>query len=200
MSLDPALEKAIGDMAGINPYVIASKSGANYEEGKFKLSFFNRSFLIHYPEVKVEEAGTKSPLPQWLQLILLHYLLQAKGIPVADDWVAYRHLPGGSLFETRFKQMAMNPLVKAFGNDIESFKRAGLALGGTPMTRTGDAAFRFLALPKIPIACILYLGEEEIPPSINILFDAAAHAYLPTEDLSYVGTYLSTALQSYKTS
>ena len=63
------------------------------------------------------------------------------------------------------------------------------------MSRSGDAAFRFLALPKIPMGCILYLGDEEVPASINMLFDAAAPHYLPTEDLSYLGIYLSQALR-----
>jgi hypothetical protein len=198
MSYEIALEKALQEIKGVNPYVVASKSGAQYDEGKFKLLFFNRTFLIHFPEVEVEEVGVESPPEQWLQVLLLHYLLRAKGISVADEWVAYRHLPGAHFFERRFLNMAINPLQQAFSDDIESFKKAGLALGGTPMSRTGDAAFRFLALPKIPIACIFHLGEEEIPSRINILFDAAAHIYLPTEDLSLIGAYLSHALQLYK--
>jgi hypothetical protein len=66
------------------------------------------------------------------------------------------------------------------------------------MDRTGDAAFRLLALPKIPVGCILYLGDSEVSPSINILFDEAAPHYLPTEDLTILGSLLNSALKSYK--
>lgn len=200
MPYDIALKQAFEEMKGINPYAVVSRSGAKYDKGKFELPFFNRTFVISFPEVQIEELGSADMPPDWIQVLLLHYLLQAKGIPVADEWIAYRHLPGANFFERRFLAMAINPLRKAFGNDIESFKKAGLALGGAPMTRSGDAAFRFLAFPKIPVACIFYLGDEELPSSINILFDAAAHTYLPTEDLSLVGMYLSTALQYHKTS
>ena len=62
------------------------------------------------------------------------------------------------------------------------------------MSRTGDAAFRFLALPQLPMACIFYRGEDELPPSFNILYDGAACFYLPTEDLQLLGIYLSQAL------
>jgi hypothetical protein len=198
MGYDIALEQAWQEMKGISPYVVASKSGAEYDKGQFKLPFFNRTFIIHFPEVGMEELGIATPPAQWLQVLLLHYLLRAKGIPVADEWIAYRNLPGAHIFERRFINMAINPLQHAFDDDVESFTKAGLALGGTPMPRTGDAAFRFLAFPKIPMACIFYLGEEEMPSRINILFDAAAHTYLHTEDLSLVGTYLSTALQKSK--
>ena len=198
MGYDIALEQAIQEMKGVDPHAVASKSGAEYDKGQFKLPFFNRTFIIHFPEIRVEEFAVASLPPQWLQVLLLHYLLRAKGIPVADEWIAYRNLPGAYIFERRFISMAITPLQHAFGDDVESFRKAGLALGGTPMTRTGDAAFRFLAFPKIPVACIFYLGEEEMPSRINMLFDAAAHIYLHTEDLSLVGTYLSTALQKSK--
>jgi hypothetical protein len=89
-------------------------------------------------------------------------------------------------------------MLQMFGNDAEGFKRAALAIGGKPMDRTGDAAFRLLALPKIPIGCILYLGDSEVSPSINILFDEAAPHYLPTEDLTILGSLLNSALKSYK--
>jgi hypothetical protein len=95
--------------------------------------------------------------------------------------------------------MAIRPLLDSFGNDADGFRQAALAIGGKPMTRTGDAAFRFLALPKIPMGCILYLGDDEVSPSINVLFDAVAPHYLPTEDLSYLGLSLFIELRGHKT-
>ncbi|MCX6013127.1 MAG: DUF3786 domain-containing protein [Chloroflexi bacterium] len=193
--MENALQKAISKFALLNPIVTAARSGANYEKGIFRLKFYERVFLVAYPDARIEETGNNKVPQVWEQIILLHYLIQAKGTEVADNWVAYRHLPGASLFEKRFKQMTINPLLNTFGNDAGALKRAGNLLGGMPINRTGDAAFRFLAFPRIPVACILHLGEDEIPSSINVLFDEAAPDYLPTEDLSYVGMYLGIALR-----
>jgi len=198
MANDAAIEQAIEEMKGIVPYAVASKSGTNYDGKRFRIPFFNRVFLVYYPEVKIEEEGKTAPVPQYLEIILLHYLLQAKGASIADEWIAYRQLPGASLFERRFIQMAAQPLLRAFDNNVEGFKKAGLALGGIAITRTGDAAFKFTALPKIPMACIFYQGEKGIPSSVNILFDAAAPNYLPTEDLSLAGVYLVNAMKKAK--
>ncbi|MFC1993846.1 DUF3786 domain-containing protein [Chloroflexota bacterium] len=198
MSYDAALEKAMAEMKGIVPYAAANKSGTEFDGDKFRLPLFERSFLVHYPSMRVEEENVSVLPPQWLQLILLHYLLQAQGNTLAEEWATYRQLPGASFFEARFRKMSIDSLLRAFGHDLESFKRAALALKGTPMSRTGDAAFRFMALPRIPMACILYLGEDEMPPSINVLFDAAAPTYLPTEDLSYLGLYLALGLKQHK--
>ena len=198
MANDAAHRKALEEMKGITPYAVASKSGTDYDGSRFRIPFFNRIFLVHYPEIRIMEEGSSAPVPQYLEIILLHYLLQAGGVPIADEWIAYRQLPGSALFSARFMQMAVNPLLKAFGDDVEAFRKAGEAVGGTPITRTGDAAFKFMALPRIPIACIYYQGEEGIPSSFNILFDASAEHYLPTEDLSLLGVSLVGALKKVK--
>jgi len=198
MEYEIAYQKAKKDLHEVSPYVVSARSGVPFEEGKFIVPFFHRRFLIHHPEVKVEEAGSSTPPRRWLEIVLVHYLLGADGTPISGMWVTYRHLPGAQLFERRFEQMAINRLVQSFSNDAERLREACLSIGGTPMSRTGDVAFRFLALPKIPMGCILYLGDEEVRPSVSVLFDAAAPRYLPTEDISLVGTYLATALISYK--
>ena len=198
MANDAALAMALEEMKGISPYAVASRSGTDYDGSRFRIPFFNRVFLVHYPEVKVIEEGNSAQVPQYLEIILLHYLLQFGGVPVADDWIAYRQLPGSALFEARFRQMAVNPLLRIFGDDVEAFRKAGEAIGGIPITRTGDVAFRFLALPRVPMACIYFQGEEGIPSSVNILFDASAEHYLPTEDLSQLGISLVGALRKAK--
>ncbi|MFP3974804.1 MAG: DUF3786 domain-containing protein [Chloroflexota bacterium] len=201
MAYDIALNKAKEDFKGISPYVAASKSGTDFSEGKFRVKFFNRTFLVSHPEAEVEEEGSEKEPPQELKVLILHYITQADGTPVADKWITYRYLPGAEVssdFQTRFMNLTINPLLRAFGNDIEGFKRGAIALGGETMNRTGDAAFRFMAFPKIPLACVLYLGDEEVQPSVSVLFDAAAPSYLPTEDLGWMATYFNT-MQRYKT-
>jgi hypothetical protein len=198
MGLDIAYQKAREDMARLSPHVAASMSGASLNGGRFTVPLFHRSFTILFPEAKVAEVGSDTPHPQWLEILLMHYLVNADGTPISGMWITYRHLPGAHLFEQRFTNMALRPLLDSFGNDAEGFRQAALAIGGKPMTRTGDAAFRFLALPKVPMGCILYLGDDEVSPSINILFDATAPHYLPTEDLSYLGLHLRLALQGHK--
>ncbi len=195
MTFEPAYEKALADVAALNPFAAAGKSGTVFENGKFRVPFFNRVFQVSHPEATIEEVGVPARPPRYLELLLLHYLVCADGASVADSWVTYRLLPGASLFEARFQTRAILPLTKAFGNDVERFKKAAESIGGMPMSRTGDASYRFLAFPRLPVGCILYLGEEDIPGSANVLFDEAAPHYLPTEDLSIVGSYLGGALR-----
>lgn len=43
----------------------------------------------------------------------------------------------------------------------------------------GDAAIKIYALPRIPIIIVIWGGDEELPPSINIMFDKTASHYMP---------------------
>lgn len=198
MSWEAAHRKALEDLQTLNPLVAANKGGALYEEGRFRLRLLNREFLISYPGGGVVEIGPEAAPSLTTQVLLLHYLIQASGAAIAGRWITYRELPGAYLFQAKFHNMAHRTLGRAFGQDAVGFRRAGLALGGMSLDRTGDAGFHLLALPRIPMAGILYLGEEDIPPSVNILFDASAPEYLSTDDLFVLGVQLSLALQKLK--
>ncbi|MEW6034142.1 MAG: DUF3786 domain-containing protein, partial [Chloroflexota bacterium] len=173
MDFKPALRQALDAAARAAPAVMAARCGCNYDGESIKVSFLNRNYRVRFPEVRVEGEDTTRP-PEGVQLIILHYLLSADGTPPAGMWVTYRHIPDAFLFESSFNAMAVQPLARAFGAGKEAFCRAAESLGGVAMTRTGDAAYRFIALPQIPMGCVLYLADEELAASVSILFDAVA--------------------------
>lgn len=188
-----ALSLAVRRLSEGDPRAIAWKSGAEYSPGRFSLLFFNRRFEVGFPDGEVQEVGRPLP-PLWLRVTVLHYLLTADGTPTADRWTAFRELPGGNALLGNFEMNTIAPLTAALGDDLDGFRRACLALDGYPMG-LGDASYRFLAFSRLPMGCTLWLGEEGMPPGINMVFDAAAHHYLATEDLGALAEYLSQALR-----
>jgi hypothetical protein len=44
------------------------------------------------------------------------------------------------------------------------------------------------------MAIVMYVEDDEFPASANVLFDAAASHYLPTEDLAVLGGLLASQL------
>jgi len=68
MANDAALAKAIDEMKGVTPYAVASKSGTDYDGSRFRILFFNRVFLVYYPEIKVVEEGSSATVPQFLEI------------------------------------------------------------------------------------------------------------------------------------
>jgi hypothetical protein len=198
MGLDDAYGKALESMEQIDPRAMASMSGVAFDGEVFAIPIFNHVYTIRLPRYEVSEAGADAPAPKMLAILLMHYLTQADSAPVTSHWIAYRDLPGARLFEQKFANLVSRPMIECFGNNIDGFRQSALALGGQPMEGKGDAAFRFKALPRVPIATIFYCGEEGIPPSISILFDASAPHYLPTDDLVILASFMGSFLKGYK--
>lgn len=185
--MEELVRQAIAPLAEANPRALAARAGASYDDGKFRLPFLNRQLAVAFPEGGVTDDRGRD-VPDQLRLIVLHYLLNAKGVAPADMWVAFRDLPGANRFGTPFPDLEI--LANLFGRDADGFGRACLAMGGMRMDRTGDVAFRFAILPKIIVACILYLADEEFPATLNLVFDARCHLHLSLDDIKALVDYL----------
>ena len=195
MGLNDAYAKAVESMRRIDPRTAASASGVEYREDRFIITLFNRTYAVQFPGGGVVEVGADSRENKLIEVLLMHYLTHADGAAVSGVWINYRQLPGAKLFEQRFINLVSRPMLEFCGDSIDNFKGAACALGGRPMDSTGDAAFRFEALPRLPMACIFHCGEDAISPSLNILFDESAPHYLPTEDLTILGGIMNSLMK-----
>ncbi|MBC7234873.1 MAG: DUF3786 domain-containing protein [Chloroflexi bacterium] len=186
-----ALALARERLSRLDPMLVAARAGVPYvadqgQGGFWRVPFLGRVYRVSYPEGSVEDIGTGKPPHHAANLILLHYLAQADGAPVAGKWMAFRELPDGLIYHRAFVGRVEPPLVSVFGQRPERLLHAGRLLGGMALT-FGDSSVSVDVLPRIRLACILYGGDEEFPPSAQVLFDAAAGHYLPIEDLAVLG-------------
>jgi len=197
----PALIKAQEDLRGRSPFVVASWAGAQFEAtaggaGYFFVRFWDTTYSVSFPDaIVLDEAGDVPPIG--LRLIILHYLLTAIGAPMADRWAAFRDFPGGLGYNAAFEARVNRRLAGVFGQRLPDFRQVCLALGGTPFD-VGDAAYMFDVFPRLRIGIVFYRGDDEFPASANLIFDAAADRYLPTEDLVVLGETVVSRLTKYK--
>jgi hypothetical protein len=161
------------------------------------VSFYGATYVVEHPTARVWTQETGKMPSYGLQILFLHYLLTADGRPVSGEWVSFRELPDGLFYQQAFRQRSLLPLEGKFGHNQPAFERAATALGGEKLD-LADSGFRFDALPRVPLAALLWTGDEEFPPAVQILFDASAGGYLPTEDLAMVGGMLSGSLLRYE--
>jgi hypothetical protein len=199
---DPALQKARKDLAGRAPHLMAARAGIVYrrltdETGEFDVPFWEQRFVVAFPDGIVLRAGSDESPPIAEQILTLHYLITADGVPVTSQWIAFRELPGGMGYAPAFEARADNRLKQTFGRDIERFHRAANALGGETLS-FGDASYLFRIFPKLWLAVVLHLADEEFGASAAVLFDGAAPHYLPTEDLAVIGGILAGRLIKVK--
>ncbi|MBA7672825.1 hypothetical protein ES703_81012 [subsurface metagenome] len=117
------------------------------------------------------------------KILILHYLTQAKGTPLANKMIAYQELPGGNHYLPTFSKRAIKPLVGRFGQEPHRLVSAAEKLSGYRVDY-GDAAVTINAFSRIPVTLVLWRGDEEFPPQGNIVFDASIYDYLSTEDIN----------------
>jgi hypothetical protein len=77
-------------------------------------------------------------------------------------------------------------LSKTFGKNVDKFKKIFEKLGAEKVDM-GDAAYKFQFLNNIYVIFAIWEGDEEFPPSSQILFNSNVSFYFTAEDLAVVG-------------
>ncbi len=172
------------------PGRVAANCGAELIDQHIRLSYWGQPIVISWPDLKAVRIADHSPCSVYDEAKLLYYLRQADGTPLADHWIGYRELPGGSFYSQAFQGYSGDRLARTFGDQPESYSLAARSLAGMPLTGLPGMAFSFLPLPRIRLAAILYPGDEEFAARASVLFDAASSHYMTTDGLALLGAGL----------
>ncbi len=125
------------------------------------------------------------------KVLLFHYS-KAEPTTKSGNLVKFANLEGGQAYETAFLNRAVKPLAEVFGDKPEELGRYAERFGGYILSY-GDCSVEIPALPHIPLKIILW-QKREFPAEANILYDATANDYLPTEDLAVLGELMTARL------
>jgi len=191
-SLEKQVRETRAALQGQDPARVAARAGAAFDAAeaakRLEVSFWGRPYRITWPEVTASGmAGEPCPLP--VETALMQYLFLADGAPLEDAWVSLRNLPHGAFYEQAFQGYSGKPLAKSFHGDLEGFRAAARRSGGEPLDM-GNAAYRFWAFPRVPVAVVFWSGGEEFPDDAQVLFDKSAGHYQPVEMLAHLGSML----------
>lgn len=193
-TLLPFIKQARAQLKEADPVVLAARSGAQHkrldkERGELRLTLWGQGYVVIYPDFIAYEEESGEICSSWRQGLFLHYLRTADGRPLAHRWVSLREIEGGEFYHRASQGYSGDRLAKRFGNDVEAFRRAAERAGGE-RRELGDAAYSFLALPRVPLVVVYWQGDEEFSPTAQVLFDASAGHYLPVDLLSVLGSEL----------
>jgi hypothetical protein len=185
INLDPALEKAREDLSCGDPEQMAARAKVAYDSGAacFHVPFLGALYRVSFPDGRVSGPGGDVSPP--VQVLLLHYLTGASGIAPEGRLVSYKELPGGDIYIVPFTHRAINPLVRIFGDSPQKLILAAEKLGGKKAA-PGDVSVTVPFFPLVPLTFVLWEGDDEFPPSGNVLFDCTASTHLATEDYAYL--------------
>ena len=163
------------------------KSGAKYQITGSKrviiVEYLSQLYTVTLPDIDVSLADSEEEVPTRDKILILHYLIQAKGTATSNKIITYKELPEGANYFPTFSKRAIKPLVNHFGSEPHRLLDFAETLGGHKADY-GDVAVTINAFHRVPITLILWRGDEEFSPEGNIVFDANISDYLSTEDIN----------------
>lgn len=192
--LHDALRVAWQRIQNVDTSTLTTDSGCEVKDNTVMLRLIDSVYHVDLEncEVRQEKGGQA---PEFITVILLHYLLNTKSIPLSGELISFRELYGGDVYYDAFHARTILPLLNRFGpeKDMNIFLEKTKSIGGERV-EIGHAAARFFPFPRIPVVIVIWQGDEEVPSAANILFDSTANQHLPTEDLTVLTSLLVSRL------
>lgn len=198
--LSPLLERVSAlraDLTQRRPADLAERTGADFEDGEFHLTYFGVSVIVAHPDFVARDARTLALLMPLDQAMLAYYFHTSDGFAASGQWIAFSELPNGRFYAQAFQGYSGQVLLREFGGDSALFEPAAKKVGGERLP-FADLSFVFQALPQLPLLVACWLGDEDFPASYRILFDASASHHLITDGCAILGSMLTRKLVAGK--
>lgn len=195
----PALATRVDELRAslkqIPAIALAERTGSTYqasdpERGEFRLLLVDSPLRITYPEFQVCDAQNHE-LPSFHHAMVMYYFDSPEAVAVTGKWISFADLPDGRVYDSAFQGNTGNLLVKTFGLDLESLRKACENLKGVALSGYGEAAYVIRALPRIPVLVNYWQGDEDFPSTCKLLFDETVSHYLPTEACAILGNMVA---------
>ena len=189
------VEQTREQIRAVPPGDLAWRSGCMLDaDGAIRLRFWNEPFRVRMPALCVQRGDTQADPTDFTEALLLTYLATADGTAPKDRWITYRDLPDGMFYAQAFRGYAELRLIRELGaGGITAFRRGMQRLGGQPVqlgSGTGNAAYAVQVLPRVRLAAVYWLGDEDFPSQASVLFQETAPHYLSTDGLAVLGSHL----------
>ena len=182
-SFELAFKLACKKLASMTSEEICLNSGASpIDQNKVMINYLNRPYLVTVPSGEISPEDKKENVPIKDQILILHYLTQAKGTPFTNKVITYGQIEGGKFYIPVFIKRNIDPLLKSFSHGPDLLLEVAQRMGGT-RAAYGDVSVSIDAFPRVRIFFILWKGDDEVPPNGNILFDGNIPHYLTSEDV-----------------
>ncbi len=186
------LEHYLEEYRKADPEEICARTGVVYEkEGQFfQIIFLGRKYRISYPDFEIACLDDKygySPLLETnpAKILAVRFLLEGASSVSTGKFLTYREVPWGEVYYRQFNGRCMMRLAFSYGNKLDQFRQACETIGAVPV-KAGDAGYQFEIFPGYYVQFLLWEGDEEFPPSSQILFSDNFPAAFHAEDLVVV--------------
>ena len=186
-----------------DPKEIAERLGISYneEEKSFTLKFLGTTYQISWPDFQVthdkDDMGFY-PLETmtYARTLTIRFLLNGAEASGTGKFKTYREMPWGEVYLRQFDGRCIKRLAFSYGNRIKDFQAIMEHMHCVPV-KHGDIAYQLEIFPDYLVQMILWEGDDEFPPSSQILFSDNFPVSFQAEDMAVMGDVIIGSLKAF---
>lgn len=186
-----------------DPKEISQRLAIPYDEEKqaFTLTFFGTEYQITYPDFQITHTPDLVgiyPLEDMIyaKILTIRFLLNGNVSTGTGAYKTYREMPWGEVYLRQFDGRCIKRLAFSYGNRLADFRNIMEHINAVPV-KYGDAAYEVEIFPEYKVRMILWEGDEEFPPSSQILFSDNFPLSFQAEDMAVMGDVIIGTLKRF---
>jgi len=168
------------ELAEKNPEDVCRIAICDYDPGKkgYRISVWGEDYGIYPNESKIVRLQDDDlDVGHLLKLFIIYYILRSKDIPISNEWISEKDIPGGATFFRGPHKIPTHVIETRYEDNIEEFREICEHLDGVPLDMA-DAAYTFEITPRIPVAVQFWDKDDEFSAEAKILFDKTIAEHL----------------------
>jgi hypothetical protein len=175
-------------IAAIDLGSAAERVGGRFSDGLLTLKVLGKNF-------HVDSKGNLSSdvhLHRWVIIPILSYIAGSAGLPVSGEWVAFRELRSGKIWNQFFNHRCEKPLKRVADTYPDLFEDMLHIFSGKQVENhyASDISLVLHPLPKVPILICYWKPEDGLESNLTIFFDSTAEDNLKIESIYMLATGL----------
>jgi hypothetical protein len=200
-----SLDHFKGIYSTMDPEEIARRTALPFDGGAFRLRIMGAGYQAAFPVFSLKDEGGCEKKEGWKSILFLRYLCEGRYVPPLGKQLSYREIPWGNVYYRNFEGRCLRRFARTFGGSpgtIEGFRAVmenSPGLGAEKLDKS-DAGYRFEFMSGLWINVYLWAGDDEFPPSAQMLFDDNFPPAFTAEDIAVAGEavieYLKMAMDS----
>jgi hypothetical protein len=191
--------------ASLDPQEIAARAGVPYdaERRKFTITLMGEAYAVSWPGAEITAKSSVSSFPNpnpYERILMLRYLDEGKYIEPTGKYIAYNEMPWGDVYGSNYQGRVIMRFLHEFGHDTASLKRVmeetpGI---GAALEPKCDVGYSFLFMNGLSMKILVWEGDDEFPPSAQMLYDETAVFGYTAEDVAVAGDILISRLKALR--
>ncbi len=188
-----AVRLAVAKLANSDLAARAANLGFSFlDTGTILIRAFGSECTVDLRSFEVRNQKTGQTVKPDLKILILHYLM-CDNFSETGKIITFRELPGGQFYLEPYRSRSVNILISRIKNDTELLKK-NLNRFEWKETAPGDVGAEIHAIGKVHVTLAYYGGDEEMPPSADILYDSSIRKVFNTEDVTVIASLICRGL------